>query len=120
MIGGWLGIDKDSPNKHDRGFKFVNLPFNKVLFNPIRLCIAEQLYGESWIPFQDLKRLFNLTDGNLASHMRALEKHHLIDFKKEFEGRRPKTYFILTKKGEEELMKIKDWFFQTFMEGSSK
>lgn len=93
------------------------LPFNKVLFHPVRLCLAEELFGEDWVSFQELKRLLELTDGNLASHMGALEYHGIIEFKKELEGRRFKTLFRLTQKGEEELMKLKEWFYQQFMEG---
>lgn len=49
--------------------------------------------------FKDLKFLTTCTDGNLAAHLRGLEQNGLIDVIKEFEGRRPKTSYLLTLKG---------------------
>jgi len=46
-----------------------------------------------------LKELLSLTDGNLASHTRALEELGYIVCRKSFMGRKPKTSFQATKEG---------------------
>ncbi len=51
------------------------------------------------VDFSTLKELLELTDGNLASHMKALEKEEFIIFDKKFIGRKPKTTYQASKKG---------------------
>jgi DNA-binding HxlR family transcriptional regulator len=96
----------------------VKLPFNKALFNTTRLMIAEHLNDEETpIPFRELKQLLELTDGNLASHLRMMEKKRLISVKKEFNNRKPCTSYSLTPKGKLDLKLLKNWFFNHFIEG---
>ena len=52
------------------------------------------------IDFNSLKELLGVTDGNLASHTKALEGLEYITVKKQFVGRKPKTTFARTGKGE--------------------
>lgn len=49
--------------------------------------------------FNRLKELLDLTDGNLASHLKALEKSEYILINKSFIGRKPNTRYIATKLG---------------------
>ena len=42
--------------------------------------------------FNSLKELLNVTDGNLASHLKGLEKEEYITVNKVFLGRKPNTY----------------------------
>ena len=49
--------------------------------------------------FNTLKELLSLTDGNLASHTRALEELGYIVCQKSFVGRKPKTSFRATSEG---------------------
>lgn len=51
------------------------------------------------VDFNTLKDLLEITDGNLASHLTNLEKHELIDVKKQFIGRKPNTRYSATLKG---------------------
>ena len=69
---------------------------NKVFDNRIRLGIMSVLVVNEWVEFKELKQLLELTDGNLASHISALEKAECIEFKKEFVGKRPKTSYKVT------------------------
>ena len=48
-----------------------------------------------------LKEQLSLTDGNLASHTRALEELGYIECSKGFVGRKPRTVFRATKQGRE-------------------
>ena len=51
------------------------------------------------LDFNALKEYLDVTDGNLASHIKALEKELLIGVKKSFIGKKPNTKYYMTKKG---------------------
>ena len=51
------------------------------------------------VDFKTLKELLGVTDGNLASHLKSLEKNDYITFIKTFEERKPKTTYYGTKEG---------------------
>ncbi|MCY1543638.1 Winged helix DNA-binding domain protein [compost metagenome] len=51
------------------------------------------------ISFNDLKEYLDLTDGNLASHLKALEKEKFIAITKTFVGRKPLTTYYATPEG---------------------
>ncbi len=57
------------------------------------------LMVNDWVDFPALKELLNVSDGNLASHLKALEGKELIEVKKEFVDRRPKTSYRATLSG---------------------
>ena len=69
------------------------------LDNRIRLGIMSVLVVNDWVEFKHLKELLALTDGNLASHIKALEKEQYIEVKKEFVGRKPQTTYKVTEVG---------------------
>jgi DNA-binding HxlR family transcriptional regulator len=52
-----------------------------------------------WVEFKEMKETLDITDGNLASHIAALEKNDYIEVKKEFVGKKPKTSYRATKTG---------------------
>jgi DNA-binding HxlR family transcriptional regulator len=49
--------------------------------------------------FNSLKEALNATDGNLASHLKALEEKDLIKINKQFIGRKPNTSYSITETG---------------------
>ncbi len=51
------------------------------------------------IDFVTLKELLGVTDGNLASHLKQLEKSEYIRVQKEFIDRKPNTKYFATKTG---------------------
>ena len=51
------------------------------------------------IDFSSLKEFLHVTDGNLASHLKALEKEDFIGVEKSFVDRKPNTKYFLTKEG---------------------
>ncbi len=51
------------------------------------------------VDFNYLKETLNLTDGNLASHLRALENKDYISYTKRFVGRKPQTFYAATETG---------------------
>ncbi|MCB0447416.1 MAG: transcriptional regulator, partial [Gelidibacter sp.] len=55
--------------------------------------------------FNMLKELLDVTDGNLASHVKALETAEYIEVEKQFIGRKPNTRYSTTKLGRAEFNK---------------
>lgn len=51
------------------------------------------------LDFNSLKELLQLTDGNLASHLKGLEKEAFIAVQKTFIGRKPNTQYVATAAG---------------------
>lgn len=49
--------------------------------------------------FNSLKETLHVTDGNLASHLRALEEKGMIKVNKQFIGRKPNTSYSATETG---------------------
>lgn len=49
--------------------------------------------------FNSFKESLDVTDGNLASHLKALEEKGLIRMKKTFIGRKPNTSYAITDEG---------------------
>jgi DNA-binding HxlR family transcriptional regulator len=49
--------------------------------------------------FNTMKELMDITDGNLASHLKALENIQYIQSKKQFIGRKPNTQYEITELG---------------------
>jgi DNA-binding HxlR family transcriptional regulator len=77
------------------------------IFNPHRLMILNALLRRGPLDFSELKNgIHAKSDGHLASHLRALENLKLIDYKKEFADRRPKTFYMLTPDGQKEFLKL--------------
>ena len=73
---------------------------NKIFDSRIRLGIMSALMVNASINFNDLKQLINVTDGNLASHIQALEESGYIKVQKGFIGRKTNTLYSATKSGE--------------------
>ena len=51
------------------------------------------------LDFNSLKEYLDLTDGNLASHLKKLEKEKFIGVQKSFIDRKPNTKYFITIKG---------------------
>ncbi|MCK8523891.1 transcriptional regulator [Aquimarina sp. D1M17] len=81
---------------------------NKAFDHRIRLGIMSILMVNESADFKILKELLGATDGNLASHTKALEKEEYIVVEKSFIGRKPNTKYIATKKGREAFKKHVD------------
>jgi len=80
----------------------VKVPFEKLdkaFENRLRLQIMSVLMVNERYDFNSLKELLDTTDGNLASHLKALEKEEYIIVHKSFLGRKPNTTYESTEKG---------------------
>jgi DNA-binding MarR family transcriptional regulator len=78
---------------------------NKAFENKTRLGIMAALVVNDYLDFNTLKDLLEVTDGNLASHLKSLEKSGYVTFRKEFLGRKPNTKYSVTKAGKEAFKK---------------
>ena len=76
--------------------------FNKVFENRVRLGIMSMLMVNDQMEFTRLKELLQVTDGNLASHLSALEKEGYIAVIKQFVDRKPNTSYAVTTAGKKE------------------
>ncbi len=72
---------------------------NKAFESRVRLGIMSILMINEWVDYGTLKEQLQLTDGNLASHLHALEKHKYIQVKKQFIGKKPNTSYKASKEG---------------------
>ncbi|RWW91971.1 winged helix-turn-helix domain-containing protein [Flavobacterium cerinum] len=72
---------------------------NKAFDHRIRLGIMSILMVNEYADFTTLKELLGVTDGNLASHAKALESEEYIMIEKQFIGKKPNTRYIATKDG---------------------
>ncbi len=57
------------------------------------------LFVNESIDFNSLKELLGVTDGNLASHIKALEKMNYIKVNKQFIGKKPNTRYRCSSEG---------------------
>ena len=73
---------------------------NKVFDSRIRLGIMSALMVNAEVSFNDLKELIQVTDGNLASHLKTLEDSSYIKVQKGFIGRKTNTTYSVNKAGE--------------------
>ena len=73
---------------------------NKIFNSRIRLGIMSALMVNAEVNFNELKELLNITDGNLASHLKTLEESGYVKIQKGFIGRKTNTTYSVTKAGE--------------------
>lgn len=73
--------------------------FNKLLENRVRLGLISLLVVRGSADYNTLKELLDVTDGNLASHIKVLENYNMIIVSKQFIGNKPNTSYSITEKG---------------------
>lgn len=80
----------------------MKVDFNKLdkaFENRVRLQIMSVLMVNESYDFTSLKDLLDVTDGNLASNLKSLEKEEYITIHKSFIGRKPNTTYQASDKG---------------------
>lgn len=78
---------------------------NKAFESRVRLGIMSALMVNDSMDFNALKSLLDITDGNLASHLKSLEKETYIQVRKTFIGRKPNTSYAASDLGIKEFQK---------------
>lgn len=72
---------------------------NKAFESRVRLGIMSILMVNETVDFASIKEQLQLTDGNIASHITALEKLDYLQVKKQFIGKKPNTSYAATPAG---------------------
>ena len=73
--------------------------YDKAFDNVLRLRIMSILMVNSHFDFNSFKALLQVTDGNLASHLKHLEQAEFLRVEKSFTGRKPLTTYVVSEKG---------------------
>ncbi|MBN3518432.1 transcriptional regulator [Algoriphagus lutimaris] len=73
--------------------------YDKAFENVVRLRVMSILMVNEEYDFNSFKELLEVTDGNLASHLKNLEKQEYITVNKSFVGRKPLTTYSATLQG---------------------
>lgn len=84
----------------------------KAFDHRIRLGVMSMLMVNEWIDFTTLRDQLGVSDGNLASHLKGLEKEKYIELRKQFIGRKPNTSYAATAKGKEAFLEHLDYLEQ--------
>ena len=82
--------------------------FDRLVYERVRLGIMSALAVREELTFNELKSLFDVSDGNLSAHARKLEEARYLTCTKSFEQRRPRTVYRLTTLGKTALNRYLD------------
>jgi DNA-binding MarR family transcriptional regulator len=82
--------------------------FERLIYERVRLGIMSALAVREEMTFNDLKALFDISDGNLGAHARKLEDAGYVSCTKSFEDRRPRTAYRITAPGRAALNRYLD------------
>jgi DNA-binding MarR family transcriptional regulator len=78
---------------------------DRLIYERVRLGIMSALATNDELTFNELKSLFNASDGNLGAHARKLEEAGYVACTKSFEARRPKSIYRITVNGRKALLR---------------
>jgi DNA-binding HxlR family transcriptional regulator len=84
------------------------LELDRIIHERMRLAIVSALAVNESLSFNELKRLIEITDGNLSVHARKLEEASYVICTKSFEGRLPRTQYRLSSLGRQALERYLD------------
>jgi DNA-binding MarR family transcriptional regulator len=79
--------------------------FDRLIYERVRLGIMSALATNDALTFNELKALFDVSDGNLGAHARKLEEAGYVACTKSFEARRPKSSYRITPIGRKALLR---------------
>ena len=74
---------------------------NKMFNHRTRMGIMAILMVNEWVEFVALRKALDLTDGSLASHLKALVKEDQVEVEKKFVDDKPRTSYRATSGGRE-------------------
>jgi DNA-binding transcriptional ArsR family regulator len=80
--------------------QFAYEGLDRVIHERARLGVLTSLVAHpKGLAFGDLRRLCQLTDGNLSRHLTVLQEAGLVEVTKAFEQNRPQTFCKITAEG---------------------
>ncbi len=99
--------------------RFAYEGLDRTIHERARLGILASLTAyPKGLPFNDLKELCSLTDGNLARHLQTLEEAGLISVVKSAKSKRPQTHYQLTAGGRKQLAAYLDQLEQVIADAA--
>ena len=75
------------------------LQLDRVIHEKGRLAIMSMLAASPELSFTELRDALGMTDGNLTTHIRALQQEGYVAVAKSYQNRRPLTTCALTAEG---------------------
>lgn len=93
------------------------LGIDRTIHEPARMVILSFLYVLEEADFLFILSQTGLTQGNLSSHLTKLEEAGLIQSKKSFIGKRPRTRLSMTSTGKEKFEEYLETMKAFFVEG---
>jgi DNA-binding MarR family transcriptional regulator len=88
-----------STPEHDAG-QFAYEGLDRVIHERARLGVLTSLVAHpKGLAFADLRRMCQLTDGNLSRHLQVLTEAGFVEVSKSFEQNRPQTFCRITAEG---------------------
>lgn len=78
---------------------------DRLIYERVRLGVMSALAMNERLTFNELKSLFDVSDGNLSAHARKLEEAGYVVCTKSFEARRPKSEYRITQVGKKALLR---------------
>ncbi|MFD2532591.1 winged helix-turn-helix domain-containing protein [Gracilimonas halophila] len=72
---------------------------HKAFENRVRLGIMSALAVNDSLDFTSLKEFLEVTDGNLATHIKKLEQEGFVEVEKSFIDNKPNTSYSMTQTG---------------------
>src|SRR3981081_2341001 len=91
-------VPRSPPVNDDAGF-------DRLIYERVRLGVMSALAMNEKLTFNELKSLFDVSDGNLSAHARNLEEAGYVICTKAFEARRPKSEYRITPVGKKALLR---------------
>jgi len=79
-----------------------------LIHAPARLMVMTYLYVVESLDFVYLKRVTDLSWGNLSTHLTKLEGAGYVRMKKSFQGKKPQTMIQLTERGRSAFRNYRD------------
>jgi DNA-binding MarR family transcriptional regulator len=79
-----------------------------LIHAPARLIVMTYLYVVESLDFVYLKRVTDLSWGNLSTHLSKLEEAGYVRINKSFQGKKPRTMIQLTERGRAAFRNYKD------------
>jgi len=106
------------PKPSEARFAYEGL--DRVIHERARLSVLTSLITHpNGLSFVDLKRLCNLTDGNLARHLQVLEKEALVKVTKDEGTSRPQTFCRITASGRKRYLEYLEILEQVVRDAAS-
>jgi DNA-binding HxlR family transcriptional regulator len=93
-----VAVPRPPHGKEDAGF-------DRLIYERVRLGIMSALAMNEQLTFNELKSLFDVSDGNLSAHARKLEEAGYVVCTKSFEARRPRSEYRITPVGKKALLR---------------